>query len=323
MWHVGAMLLLDSACSRSTLSVLLARNVRVLVHILKPKHSLCCESRMTQHMPGFTLTARNLAKVAKCYLTRLALLTIFMQVTQTVLACELSSVWETFKPYQYLDNHGKLTGLDIDLLNKVASVAGCKIKFYSVPWKRGLALLKEGKVDIVSGASKTPERSLYANASSPYRYETMSIFIRQQDAVKWAFKSLNELATSSAQLGIVLGYSYGDEFERLRSKKAFGDNLFEVLNDNQNIQKLSIGRVDAILIEPIVGNGLVKKLAKASPNIMALPLRIKTGGIHFLFSKKTVKQDLIKKFNDAILLLKEAGLDKKITDKYLGSPAIN
>ena len=242
----------------------------------------------------------------------------FLLLSTPLFACQLSSVWEPFPPYQYLDEQGILTGLDIDLLRAVASQANCKINFKKTPWKRGLALIQKGEIDVAGGASKTKERSQYSHYSDPYRFETMSVYIRNSEPMKHTFSNLAELALSSIHLGTVIGYSYGDEFLKLRQENAFKGKVTEVLTDSQNIHKLSIGRVDAILVEQFVGRKLIKKSAN-NKGIKIHPLKIKTGGIYFLFSKKSVSQKQVKKFNTALQHIKDSGKYHSISSHYLNS----
>lgn len=242
----------------------------------------------------------------------------FLMLSTQLFACQLSSVWEPFPPYQYMDEQGVLTGLDIDLLRAVAMQANCKINFQKTPWKRGLALIQKGEIDVAGGASKTKERSQYAHYSDPYRFETMSVYIRNSEYLKQPFSNLEELALSSIHLGIVIGYSYGAEFFKLRQKKAFKGRITEVLTDSQNIHKLSIGRVDAILVEQFVGKKLMAQGIN-SKDIKTHPLKIETGGIYFLFSKKSVSKKQVAKFNLALKHIKDSGKYHSISNHYLNS----
>jgi len=257
------------------------------------------------------------SRVHRSLLARL-LSIYFLMLSTPLLACQLSSVWEPFPPYQYLDEQGILTGLDIDLLRAVATQANCKIHFQKTPWKRGLALIQKGEIDVAGGASKTKERSQYSHYSEPYRFETMSVYIRNNERMNRPFSNLTELALSSIHLGIVIGYSYGDEFLKLRQENAFKGKITEVLTDSQNIHKLSIGRVDAILVEQFVGKKLIKQGVN-NKGIKIHPLKIETGGIYFLFSKKSVSQKQVNKFNTALQHIKDSGKYHSISSHYLNS----
>ena len=71
--------------------------------------------------------------------------------------------WEPWEPYQYLDENKQLVGLDIELIQSVANIAGCKTKYIKIAsWKRNLIELAKGNLDLAIAASKTVERQEFA-----------------------------------------------------------------------------------------------------------------------------------------------------------------
>lgn len=251
----------------------------------------------------------------------LALLMLFwllpLCVGATPLTCQLRSVWEPYPPYQYKDENGKIRGLDIELLQAVAAAANCEVSFQHLPWKRALALLSKGLLDVGSGASKTLERSQYAHFSPSYRDEAMSIYVQRNPDQSFEFNSLAQLANSNAQVGIVIGYSYGSEFTQLRERRAFKGNVSEVLSDSLNISKLMAGRVNAILIEQFGGAQLIDQVHEIHLQLKRHPLRVKTGDIYFLFSKKSISKERLAQFNQALKQIKSSGQYKEILNSYL------
>jgi polar amino acid transport system substrate-binding protein len=247
----------------------------------------------------------------------LSLLSFCTLATINSQACQLRSVWEPYPPYQYLNEKDQLRGLDIELLEAVAKAANCHVTFQALPWKRGLALLSKGLIDVGSGASKTKERSEYAHFSDPYRIEAMSVYVQREPFRPIQFNNLNQLASSSAHVGIVIGYSYGDEFNKLRAANAFKGKVSEVLSDSLNIHKLLASRIDVILIEQFGGTQLIEQIPKNHKLIKRHPLKVKTGDIYFLFSKVTISKAKLKQFNQALEHIKESGQYQSIVDKYI------
>ncbi len=145
----------------------------------------------------------------------------------------------------------------------------------------------------------------------------MAVYIRAKDINKWTFTTLPELAQSGANIGITLGYSYGNEFDKLRLENAFKGEVTEVISDVQNIHKLSIDREDAILVEQFVGPQLIKTLSDTSQKVIPHPLKIQTGSIHFMFSKKSVSLEKVEAFNQALERIRANGEYQRILNKYL------
>jgi len=235
-------------------------------------------------------------------------------------ACLLKSVWEPFEPYQFLGENGAVTGLDIDLLNAVAREAGCYLQIEHVPWKRAQAMLGVGALDVASGASKTAEREVYARFSAAYRTEQIVVYVRSEDKYKYGFQSLTELAQSGVRLGVVHGYTYGDEFVALKARKAFRGGLSSVLSDRHNFKRLLSRHVDAVLIEPFVARKLMAELSDADA-VSRHRLVIETGNIHFMFSKKSVSDELVQRFNEALVRTKQSGEYQRILERYFAEPA--
>jgi len=232
-----------------------------------------------------------------------------------VQGCGMKSVWEPFEPYQFMGESGQVTGLDIDLLKAVAKEADCQLVFDHIPWKRAQSMIGIGSLDVASGASKTPEREKYARFSTPYRSEKIAIYLRQEDLNKFRFTSLTELASTSARVGMVHGYTYGEEFIQLQTQKAFRGGLHSVLSDEHSFKRLANRHVDVILIEPFVAKSIIASRSDAE-RFVRHETMIDTGQIYFMFSKKSVQAKSVDQFNHALERIKKSGEYQNILDKY-------
>ncbi len=59
--------------------------------------------------------------------------------------------WESWEPFQYKNDQGEVTGLDIELISAIMGNIDRKISFKEMPWKRHLTLLEGGRVHIAAG----------------------------------------------------------------------------------------------------------------------------------------------------------------------------
>lgn len=231
-------------------------------------------------------------------------------------SCVLRSVWEPFEPYQFENAYKDISGLDIDLLKAVATEAGCTLKLRQLPWKRALQLIKEGHIDVASGASQTAEREQFARFSVPYRRETMLLYTLAKRSQTMNIKSLQALSESVYSIGVTLGYTYGNEFDEMRKQGAFVGRLSEMTSDKQNLRRLSLGRVDLVLVEQFVGHQIVQN-ESLGDTLKPLPLLIPTGSIHFIFSKKSVSQERVQAFDEALKRIINNGTYNAILKHYL------
>lgn len=247
----------------------------------------------------------------KCYW-----LFLFLIVSAHGTACELNASWEPWNPYQFKDKNGRITGLDNDLLMAVAKQANCTVKLNNTPWKRALQMLKEGKLDVTSGASKTQERAVYAFYSDPYRDEGIAVFLLNMNAERASFMDLNAMMSSDFSIGITRGYFYGDAFMTLAKKPQFNQKVSESSSDEKSLKKLKVGRIDAILMDKYVGASLVKSEG-LSADVTVHPMPVHSDDIFFIFSKKSVSQDVVDRFNQALELIKASGEYDRIIESYL------
>jgi polar amino acid transport system substrate-binding protein len=107
-------------------------------------------------------------------------------------------------------------GLNIELLNQVASRLGFRFEYQGMPWKRCLAQLKANKVIGALGASYKPDRmafGVYPGGSQPDAGKRLNsdryvLIKRKGSDLSWDGRSFRGL---DGPVGIQLGYSVGDQ----------------------------------------------------------------------------------------------------------------
>src|ERR1700741_3194460 len=87
-----------------------------------------------------------------------------------------------YPPYVYRDAHRQWTGIDIEMARAIFREAGCTLAYAeSMPALRYMVLFKQGKIDLMLGASDTEDRRQYAVFSTPYRFEDVALFALAED----------------------------------------------------------------------------------------------------------------------------------------------
>jgi len=167
--------------------------------------------------------------------------------------------WEPWEPYQFINKEKQLTGLDVELISIIAQQMNCKISYTQLPWKRTLSYVERGQLDLAAGASKTSEREVYAFFSNPYRDESNVIFVLKGVSQKFPFKQLSDIKNSSFQLGITIGYHYGEAFSALMKDDAFKKHVQGVPNEPVNIMKTLKHRVHGYIGDIYAGIASFKK----------------------------------------------------------------
>lgn len=76
-------------------------------------------------------------------------------------------------PYEYIDNSGKITGIEVEIAREVAHRMGLDAEFINMEFENLLGALIDGKVDCLIGMDYEPLRLKYANASNPMYTEDL------------------------------------------------------------------------------------------------------------------------------------------------------
>lgn len=228
----------------------------------------------------------------------------------------LTAAWEPWPPYQFLDAQNRLVGLDVELSTSVAALAGYRIEFRKLPWKRHLELMRRGSVHMASGISYTDERAVFLHYSVPYRTETVNLFIRKGDAGVMPLTSLVDLIGSSLTIGVQAGYYYGELFEQLMKQPEFKNHVETVYEGDANFRKLVLKRVDGVLADPYVAAATLRSLGLTG-QVEKHPVPIHSDDIHFVFSRQSVAPEVVTAFNLAIEEAQRAGTIARISNKWL------
>lgn len=238
----------------------------------------------------------------KKYLIRALSLSSLMLISTASFACTLKLAYQEWPPFVILDpNGGDPTGLDIESAKLLAKEAGCELEMKEVPWKRSLENLKQGSIDIITGASWTEERAQYAHYSNAYRNETLAVFVQKDKVGTYKASSLeNFLQIPDITFGIQRGAAYGSQFEALSIRPEFTKKLRKATDDEQNIKKLANGRIDSMLASLESTYLTLKDLGLEGKVADLKDMRYSNGEIFLLFSKKSVSPDTVETFNKAL-----------------------
>ena len=87
----------------------------------------------------------------------------------------------TWPPMEYIDQHRRLVGFDIDLVHEIASRAGFRVEFESVSWEGIFAGLLADQYDMIaSSVTILPERAEVMLFSRPYFDAAQYLVVRKE-----------------------------------------------------------------------------------------------------------------------------------------------
>jgi two-component system sensor histidine kinase EvgS len=84
-------------------------------------------------------------------------------------------------PFTRLDASGRLSGLDVDLMNELAARSGLSIQWVAAAtWQECLRLARAGAVDVLVGTARTPEREDFLAFTRSYLEVPMALIVRTE-----------------------------------------------------------------------------------------------------------------------------------------------
>lgn len=230
-------------------------------------------------------------------------------------ACSVSVGWDPWEPYHFIGAGGDLQGLDIELVSALAERADCDLEFVQGSWAGLLRLIQDGKLDLLLGATITPEREEFAWFSEPYRQERFSLYVRANEHDRWSGQELAELLEGGFRLGVTQGFIYSDEISQMQSDPDYSDNFVEAAVGELNFTHLMDHRIDGFLEDPFVFAAIDRR-RNWGTEMQPLDDDFGSGEVHLLFSRESVDKDLVERFNEALGELRASSEYEQIMSNY-------
>ncbi|WP_144630084.1 amino acid ABC transporter substrate-binding protein [Bordetella genomosp. 13] len=161
---------------------------------------------------------------------------------------------DNFPPMGFRDDKNELVGFDIDLAREAAKRLGLQVEFKPIDWSAKEAELSGKRVDALwNGLTITEERKKNIAFTAPYMENHQIIIVAAnssiQDKAGLAGHVVGAQEGSSAVDAIKKEANIADALKALRT---FGDNVTALVD-------LSAGRLDAVVVDEVVGRYLVAK----------------------------------------------------------------
>ncbi len=230
--------------------------------------------------------------------------------------CELTVGWDPWEPYSYSGAGGSIQGLDIDLVVALAEHAGCELEFLQGDWAGLLRMIQAGDLDLLLGATQTPEREQFAHFSEAYRDEEFRLYVLESDQEQHANRTLEELLADGFRLGVTQGYVYSTEVRDLQADTELSEQFVEAAVGELNFTHLLDYRIDGFLEDPFVA-AAIQRRRNWGQEIIALDLDFGSGPVHLMFSQASVDESIVERFNQALGELRESGRYDEIVEGYL------
>ncbi len=230
-------------------------------------------------------------------------------------SCTLRMGIETsFAPY-IIQQDDSWTGLNVELLTRLAKEVGCTLEFIHSPWLRSLKLIEQGELDVLSHLSYNTERSQHFAFIGPHQQEVIYLVGKPQ-----AFPGLTNLTElkrsgTSGIIALLNGAYYGDELDSILND-AKNRTRFVFIRGNEDKQALLLnGRVHGVL-EDIVAYHYWKKQADLSTTGLEPLFEVYQSPVYFGFNRRTLSAEQLNKLSLAWKKLYEQAELTSIVQPY-------
>jgi polar amino acid transport system substrate-binding protein len=230
--------------------------------------------------------------------------------------CELVMGWDPWEPYQYEIAGGQVLGLDVDLLTAVASHAGCDLSFRKGSWRDLLQLLEAGDIDLLAGATRTPDREAFAYFTEPYRDEQFSLFVAARRLDELGDKGFGQLMDAGLRFGVVQDYLYGDPVATFQDDPRFEDRFVYTSMSETNLSRLLTAQVDAVIEDKYVGASIIRHKDLGS-DIAPHPMAFTSNPVSIMVSRASVDEAQFQELNAMVTELRASGAIDKVLAQYL------
>lgn len=205
-----------------------------------------------------------------------------------------------YPPFEFIDKAGKVSGIDMDLINAVAKEMGVKVEISQMGFDSIIGAVKAGQVDIgVSGFTVTEDRKKSVDFTDPYFSGGQVIIAKADSPIKAAadLKGKN-VGAQSGTTGEKAANAVG-----AASVKTYQDFLVA-------IQELKSGNLDAVIGDQSVAKNVIAQqpelVVKGSPlNAEETAIVVAKGN-----------QDLVTALNAAIKKVRASGQYDEIVAKW-------
>ncbi len=217
-----------------------------------------------------------------------------------------------YEPFIIYDSEkDTVSGIDVDIINKIYSDSGYQIEYKIVPWDTSINMLKNGLADIIPTIAINKEREEFLNFSMNYRTESRYNFYTNKEKNIF-IESIKDLR--GKRVGVLAGYTYYTDFDKNNSFQRDFSVKEEIM-----FKKLLKGQIDVIILNSYSGDYIIKKMGLGNKIKLEKYKHVEAdiSETRLGFCKIKNNSEAINLFNKKYLELENNGTIKKITKKYL------
>jgi polar amino acid transport system substrate-binding protein len=234
--------------------------------------------------------------------------------------CEMRVRWAEDPPY-FIPGPGRanghVEGLVVEEITETLARMGCRPVWVELPWARALVELQEGRIDIVAGALRRPEREAFAYFVDR-RFESRNrLYVRAADLARLGgATTLAGALKADLRLGVQIGVVYGAEYSELVKEPSFRARLTQAATRRSLWQMLDLGRVDGVLASEVSARWELNQVGLAS-HLVPTSVVLSSEPTFVMLSRRSVTPARLELYRNASEAMERDGALRRITSRYI------
>ena len=233
-----------------------------------------------------------------------------LRPTEVQESCRIRVGMVDWLPYQYFTDKGVAAGLQIELIEKIAKLAGCKFIYQHSKPADSLLELEIGQLDMLLNTTVTPDRKKYAYFSNSYRNEMLVLYSIPQFTEDCSKLSLAQLVKKGFRLGLQTNSVYGDVVTKVQQQPELNKKIHYLDHTIASVAFVKQHGLDGVIADPVNVSYKARKEGYVDA-LQACRVAVQSSPVSFMFSQKTMSQQIVSRFNRAIEQIKQTDYYKK------------
>ena len=209
-----------------------------------------------------------------------------------------------FPPYEFLDEHGRPAGLNVDLIRAVAQAQGISVRIELRPWNKIRAGLAEGEID-VAAMYRSTQRAREVDFAIPHELIYHEMFIRR------GTPALKSLANLDGKRILVEKDTFAED---ALMELGYDTELKPVASEPEAVRLLAAGDGDVAIVTQTPGRPFQARLALADKIMPTGPPVLLA---EYAFVTRQGRRDLVEILNQGVAAVKADGQFDRIYNRWI------
>jgi len=210
-----------------------------------------------------------------------------------------------YPPFSVITQDRQADGFSVELLRAALHAVGLEVQFKIGPWHEIKQDLAERRLQVLPLFARSEEREKSFDFTAPYLYLHGAIVRRKGDA---RIRRMEDLRGKTV---VVMQGDIAEEYVRDRH---LSDQVITTVTTEQGLKQLAAGQHDAMVVEKLAGESLIRSLGLANLETVGPPLE---NYQDFCFAVHKGDKELLALLNEGLALVVADGTLERLREKWI------